>query len=537
MDFEYPYEFSSRRSAVQARNGMVATSHPLAARTGLRVLEDGGTAADAAVATAAVLNVVEPHNIGVGGDMFALTHFDGEYEALNGSGGAPAAASVEAYRERTDATEDGDPVVPTEGGLAVTVPGALGAWQALLDRYGERDLCDLLGPAARYAREGFPVSEVVAREWGGSEERLREHDEDGTFLVDGRTPEVGETVRNPAFADTLERIAAEGPDLLYGGALGESVVETVREDGGLLSLEDLAGYEPEWTDPVTATYGDLEVLEHPPNGQGTIALEALNVAARFDLPAEVTNPDRLHHLIEAMKVAFADGYEYISDPAKTDVPLETMLSPAYAAERAAEIGHRAGTYASSAGPDSDTAYLSVVDGDGNAVSFINSLYWGFGSALTTDGFALQNRGSSFSLDPDHANSVEPGKRPFHTIIPAMLRDADTGAFRAAWGVMGGSMQPQGHLQVVANLADGLNPQAALDAPRFRWLEDRRVAVETERVPESVVTDLRGRGHRVVEGPDYRSEGGAWGGGQVIWYEDGTLVGGSEPRKDGCAVGY
>ncbi|GAA0658849.1 gamma-glutamyltransferase [Salarchaeum japonicum] len=539
MDFEYPWAFESRRSAVHARNGMVATSHPVAAQAGLSVLRDGGNAADAAVATAAVLNVVEPHMTGIGGDAFALTQFDDEYEALNASGPAPDGADIETYRERTDATdESGDPAMPTDGGLPVTVPGALAGWDALAERYGTRSLGALLEPAVEYAREGVPVSEFVARQFAQAAPRIREYDETAETFLDGDDDpyEAGDTLRNPAFADTLERIQSEGIDAFYGGPIGEGVVETVREHGGELAVSDLEAYSPEWTDPISTEYGGLEVLEHPPNGQGTVALEALNVASEFDLPDDPTNPDRLHHLIEAVKIAFADGYEHITDPDTYDVPLETMLSESYAAERAREIGHRASVRDAKAGDHADTVYLTVVDGDGNAVSFINSIYMNFGSALTTGGFALQNRGHSFSLDSAHANSLEPGKRPFHTIIPAMLRE--DGEFRASWGVMGGSMQPQGHLQVVANLRAKLNPQAALDAPRFRWLADNRVALETTRIPDDVVTNLEGRGHRVVDEDTFFDAGGHWGGGQVVWRDDdGTLVGGSDPRKDGHAVGF
>jgi len=536
MDFEYPWEFSSRRSAVHATNGMVATSHPVAAQAGLSVLRDGGNAADAAVATAAVLNVVEPHMTGIGGDAFALTHFDGAYDALNASGPAPAGADIETYRERTPAEENGEPVMPEDGGMPVTVPGALAGWKALSERYGTREFDALLEPAIGYAREGVPVSEYVARQFETAAPRIRQFDATAeTFLADGDPYETGDTLRIPEFADTLEQIQRDGIDALYGGPIGEDVVETVREHGGELALSDLESYEPEWTAPISTEYGDYEVLEHPPNGQGVIALEALNLASEFDFSDTPTNPDRLHHLTEATKLAFADGYEYVTDP-DNDVPMETMLDADYAAERATEIGHRAREYDAKAADHADTVYLSVVDGDGNAVSFINSIYMGFGSGLSTRGFALQNRGHSFSLDPSHANSLEPGKRPFHTIIPAMLRE--DGEFRASWGVMGGSMQPQGHLQVVANLCSGMNPQSALDAPRFRWLEDRQVALETSRIPESVVTDLEGRGHRIVDEDTFFEEGGHWGGGQIIWQtDDGTLVGGSDPRKDGQAVGY
>jgi gamma-glutamyltranspeptidase/glutathione hydrolase len=538
FEFEYPWRFDSRRSAVMSTEGMVATSHPVAAGAGARVLEEGGTAADAAVTTAAVLNVVEPGMTGIGGDMFALTHFDGDYEALNGSGGAPAEADLEAYRERTDECEGGEPVMPAEGGLPVTVPGALDGWQRLVNRYGAFDLSELLDPAIERARGGVPVPEYVADTWARAAPRLRQYDASAeTYLLDGEAPGVGEVFRNPDLADTFETIATEGICTLYGGEVGERVVERARAHGSALRLGDLEDHAGQWTCPVSTTYRGLEVLEHPPNGQGTVALEALNVAENFGVPGETTHPDRLHHLVEAIKVGFADGYEHITDPERYDVPMDALLSKEYAAARAESVGHRAGSYAPGAKAwGSDTVYLSVVDGEGNAVSFINSIYMNFGSALVAAGFALQNRGHSFSLDPEHANSLEPEKRPYHTIIPAMLRE--DGEFRGAWGVMGGDMQPQGHLQVVSNLVDGhLNPQAALDAPRFRWLDGKRVALETNRVPDEVVATLRARGHRILEEDPFLDQGGHWGGGQAILRTaEGVLIGGSDPRKDGHAVG-
>jgi gamma-glutamyltranspeptidase/glutathione hydrolase len=546
MEFSYPWEFDSRRAATMATGGMVATSHPLAARTGLRVLEDGGTAADAAVATAAVLNVVEPHMTGIGGDAFALVHEDGEYAALNASGGAPAGAAIEDYREHTGATDDdGTPVMPADGGLPVTVPGALDGWARLVDRYGSRELGNLLQPAIDYARDGVPVTEYVSHQWHHAADRLRAFDAASErFLAGGEAPAPGQRFANPALADSFETIAAEGVGALYGGDLGETVVETVRDHGGTLSLSDLESHEGEWTEPISTTYRGVEVLEHPPNGQGVVALEALNVAEQFDLDADPADPERLHRLLEATKLGFADGYAHVTDPEAYDVPLDAMLSSEYAAERAGEVGDDAGTYDARAGAwpgtggvGDETVYLTVVDGDGTAVSLINSVYMSFGSGLVAGGFALQNRGHSFSLDADHANALAPGKRPYHTIIPAMLRE--DGEFRASWGVMGGSMQPQGHLQVVANLVDsGLNPQKALDAPRFRWLDGRRVALETSRLPDATVEALRERGHEVVAEEAFFERGGHWGGGQFVYRDgEGTLVGGSDPRRDGLAIGY
>lgn len=538
MDFEYPWQFTGRRSAVMAPNGMVATSHPLASRTGTQILENGGTAADAAVATAAVLNVVEPHMTGIGGDMFALTQFDGECRALNGSGRAPDEADLEAYRERTDAEENSDPVMPADGGLPVTVPGALDGWATLLSEYGNFELTDVLQPAIGYAEGGVPVSEYVSRQWAHATERIAEFDESArTFLDDERPPAPGERFSNPTFAESLERIAQEGIEAFYGGQIGEEIVEVVQNHSGTLSLSDLERHESTWEEPISTEYGGVEVLEHPPNGQGIIALEALNIAAELGIDPDPTSEERLHRLIEATKLAFADGYYHVSDPEHVEIPTQTMLSSAYASDRANEIRGKATAYDAKAGEQANTVYLSVVDPDGNAVSFINSIYMSFGSGLTAGGFALQNRGHSFSLDPDHANALAPRKRPFHTIIPAMLRE--DGEFRASWGVMGGSMQPQGHLQVVANMVDsGLNPQAALDAPRFRWLDGNRVALETERLPPEVVDGLCERGHEVVEEGGFFAEGGHWGGGQFIYRTDkGTLIGGSDPRRDGQAIGF
>ena len=538
MEFDYPWQFTGRRSAVMADNGMVATSHPLAARAGVRTLENGGTAADAAIATAAVLNVVEPHMTGIGGDAFALTCFDGEFRALNGSGGAPEAADVQTYRDRTDTTESGEPVMPTDGGLPVTVPGALDAWTTLLDEYGAFELGDVLEPAIGYAESGVPVTEFIARQWVNATGRIAAFDASAqSFLEDGRPPAPGERFANPELAHSFERIAREGPEAFYGGELGEEVVETVRGHGGALALSDLESHESEWTEPIDTDYRGVEVLEHPPNGQGVVALEALNVAEELGIGPEPTDETRLHRLIEATKLGFADGYAYVSDPDRVDVPTETMRSKGYAVERAAEIGERAASYDAKAGEHANTVYLTAVDPQGNAVSFINSVYMSFGSGLSAGGFALQNRGHSFSLDPEHPNAIEPGKRPFHTIIPAML--VEDGEFRASWGVMGGSMQPQGHLQVVSNLVDGgLNPQAALDAPRFRWLEGKQVALETSRLPDDAVSGLRERGHDVLEEDRFFESGGHWGGGQIVYRTaEDTLIGGSDPRRDGQAIGF
>ncbi|WP_255197424.1 gamma-glutamyltransferase family protein [Halorarius litoreus] len=542
MTFEYPWTYRSRRSAVMAPNGMVATSHPLAATVGYDVLRDGGTAADAAVATAAMLSLVEPHNTGIGGDAFVLTQFDGRYGALNGSGGAPGAATVERYRRALDADaadDDGgeDRSVPRRGGLSVTVPGALDAWQRLLSRHGTYSLAQALEPTIEYARSGVVVTESVARRWRHLTDLVDRFPHADCYLRDGTPLSPGSRHRNPALAETYDAVAEDGIDLLYGGRLGQALVERVQADGGLLTLDDLEAHHGEWTDPIGTTYRGVEVLEHPPNGQGAVALEALNVVETVDLPPEVTDPARLHTLIEALKLAFADGYAHLTDPHQAEIPLDTILSKAYAADRAREIGAEAGAYAPRAAGWGDTVYVAVVDADGNAVSLINSLFYGFGSGLVVDGVALQNRASAFSLDPAHPNCLEPGKRPFHTIIPAMLRE--DGAFRATFGVCGGAMQPQAHVQLLTAMVDaGYNPQAALDLPRFRLLASGEIALETSRLPAETVAALRDRGHDIVDEDTYFQERGRdWGSGQIVYRTDEGLVGGTDPRRDGQVVGY
>lgn len=537
--FDYPWQFIGRRSAVMAKNGMVATSHPLAAQVGVQTLREGGNAADAAVATATMLNFVEPHMTSIAGDMFALTHFDGEFEALNGSGRAPAAADIDTYRERTDATEEGEAIIPAEGGLPVTVPGAVDGFHQLTERYGSCEFGELLRPTIEYARQGVPVAEYVAAQWEAAAPRVADFDSFAeTFLPEGRPPEPEEVFANPAFADSLERIAKNGIETFYGGELGEEIIEKVQEYDGVMELSDLEDHESTWGEPISTEYRGVEVLEHPPNTQGVVALQALNLLENFDISEDPANPERLHRMIEATKIAFADAYEFVSDPETEQIPLETMLSKSYASQRAGEIGSSVGEYEAQADGPSNTVYLTVVDGDGNAVSLINSGYYPFASGLVVGGFALQNRGFSFSLDPEDANALAPGKRPFHTLVPAML--AEDGEFRASFGVMGGDIQPQGHMQVVANLVDsGLNPQAAIDTPRFRFVEDHEVTLETSRLPDETIDDLRERGHDVITEEEYFvPDANHYGGGQLILRkDDGTLIGGSEPRRDGQAIGF
>lgn len=537
--FDYPWQFIGRRSAVMAKHGMVATSHPLAAQTGLQILREGGNAADAAVATAVELGLVEPHMTTISGDVTALVHFNGEFKALNASGYAPAEADMETYRELIDETENGEPVIPTEGPLAITVPGALDGLNELAERYGSREFGELLQPTIKHAREGVPVTEYVASQWETAAPRVDAFDSfRETFLIDGESPPPGAIFENLEFANSLERIAEQGVETFYGGELGEEITDLVQGHGGLLELSDLAAYESEWVDPISTTYRGLEVLELPPNTIGPVALEALNIVENFDLPAEPTNPERLHQLIEAIKIAYTDAHRYIGDPDLERIPLETKLSKDYASERATQIDEEVGDYKPKAGEAGDTVYLTVVDGDGNAVSLLKSGYKPFGSGLVVGGFTLQNHAACFTLEPGDPNVIEPRKRPFHTLIPGML--VEDGDFRASFGMMGGRMMPQGHLQLLTNMIDsGLNPQAAIDIPRFRFQNGHTVALETTRIPDGTIEELRDRGHEVIaESEFFTPDADHYGGAQFIYRDDeGTLIGGSDPRRDGQAVGF
>ncbi|HEY8449171.1 MAG TPA: gamma-glutamyltransferase [Bacillota bacterium] len=532
--------FPSRRSVVMARRGAVATSQPLAAAAGLEILRRGGNAADAAVATAATLAVVEPMSTGVGGDAFALVYDPRtrRVHALNASGRAPRAATVEFYRSR------GFRTMPETGILSVTVPGAVDGWVALLEAFGTMTLADVLEPAIHYAREGFPVSERIAAAWAEKAELLLRHEAAArAYLIDGRPPRPGEVFRQPELAATLEAIAAGGRDEFYEGELARRIASYCREQGGLLTLDDLRQNRPEWQEPIATTYRGYQVYQCPPNGQGLVTLLALNILAGDDLAAlGWDSPDVWHLAIEAIKLAFADGWAYIADPHYADVPVAALLSERYARARRALIDpHRAMTAATHGHPQSyDTVYLSVVDGEGRAVSFINSLYRPFGSGIVVEGtgICLQNRGALFSLDPAHPNALAPGKRPYHTIIPSLVLKDDE--WLLCFGVMGGLMQPQGQLQVLLNLLDfGMDVQEALDAPRFRYLEGSRVWLEPG-LDARVGQTLRARGHDAcVPALGSADATGGFGGGQVILRDprSGVLFAGSDPRKDGLAIGY
>ena len=528
--------FDSRRSTVWAKRGMVATSQPLAAMAGLRILMKGGNAVDAAVATAAVLNVVEPESTGIGGDMFALVWNANEKKvhALNGSGRAPSAASIAELRNQ------GHMHMPDFGVYSVSVPGTVSGWETIMDSHGNMSLAEVLQPAIEYAEEGFPVSDVISNQWAGQAPKLAQLPSGQEMLLNGRAPKQGEMMRLPTLGRTLRGIAEGGSAAFYTGKVAEKMASFVQEHGGWLSVEDLANHVSDWDEAIHTDYRGVTCWECPPNGQGIAALEALNIAEGFDIGGMgCQTADTYHHLIEAMRLAFADAHRYVADPRKAQVPIGELTSKNYAGKRRQLIDSQRALETVPYGQPyggSDTVYISCVDGEGNACSFINSVFANFGSGLVVPGtgIVLQNRASLFSLDPDHPNALEPGKRPFHTIIPAMATKGDE--LHLCYGVMGGFMQPQGHLQVISNMVDfGMDPQPALNALRFMVMGDS-VALE-EGLERSVMADLQSRGHRVRLAQGYSRVG--MGGGQVIRRdpETGALSGGSEPRKDGCAVGW
>lgn len=531
--------FQSRRSMVTARRGMVATSHPLAAQAGLRVLMQGGNAADAAIATAAALNVVEAASTGIGGDCFAL-YYDAatrQVSALNGSGRAPQALSIDLL-----ANEGITGTIPDRSPHAVTVPGAARGWEDLLKRHGRMTLADVLKDAIYYAEQGFPVSPVYAMAWNLP--RVQQLLTDSRYATDYQVaPRVGQIVRLPDLARTFRTVAEGGAEAFYNGAMADAIVTTLSEYGSVMTHADLRDHTSTWGSPLTLNYNGYEILENPPNGQGLATLIALNILRGMNLyEFAPDDPRKLHPMVEAMRCAFADVGQHIADDAHYAAPTDYLLSADYATQRRARITPDKAMQPPVYGAPpktSDTVYLCVVDGDGNACSFINSLYMGFGSGIVArnTGVFLQNRGANFVLTNGHPNALAGGKRPYHTIIPGMiLKDS---AFHATFGVMGGFMQPQGHLQVINSLIDDyLNPQEALDRPRW-CLEtvsgDSVLALE-EGIPLATIASLATYGHRVR--PVYGQERALFGSGQIIVRDsEGVLYGGSDPRKDGQAVGF
>ncbi len=537
-----------RRSEVIAPRGMVASSQPLAVQVGVDVLKEGGHAVDAAIAVNAMLGLVEPMSCGLGGDLFAIV-WDATAEKLvgfNGSGRAPRAMTRALFASR------GLDRIPRRGPLSWTVPGCVDGWFALHDRFGRLPFEELLAPTIAYANSGFPVSPVIGRAWKEAEVRLlADPGATATFLVGGRAPDVGETVRNPDLAASLRAICADGRDAFYDGRISERIVACAETAGGTIATEDLASHASTWDDPVSVRYCGHAVWELPPNGQGIAALQMLGMLEGFDLSGMGhDSPELLHLMIEAKKRAYEDRARYYADPAFADVPVRELISSKYAARRRKQIMQSAAAIRIPAGDPrletGETVYLTVVDEERNAVSLIQSIYNDFGSGIVPPGtgFALQNRGSLFNLDPKHPNRLEPGKRPFHTIIPAFVTREGRPVF--SFGVMGGDMQPQGHVQILANLLDfGMDVQAAGDALRWRHvgsstptgdrMADGGLVLLESGFPQATFDGLRSLGHRV----EFRPVGPGFGGYQGIRIDESNNVlrGGSESRKDGCAIGY
>ncbi len=545
------------RSPVYARHGMVATAHPLASRIALDILREGGTAVDAAIAANAALGLMEPIGNGIGGDLFAIV-WDPATATLhgyNGSGRAPLGRTLAQLREKV-----GDPSkgIPAYGSLPVTVPGTVDGWFALHARFGRLEPAELFAPTIAYAREGVPVAPVIAMYWQKNmavfEKNAAQIEEldnaRATYLVDGKPPVAGQLFRNPDLANTLELLGAEGRDAFYTGSIATTIDAYMQRIGGDLRYADLAAHQGEWVTPGHVNYRGYDVFELPPNGQGYAALQMLAILEHVEVgKLERGGPEVLHYIVEAKRLAFEDVARWYADPAFASAPLEALLSDAYARERFGLIDEaRASTNLGPGEPKlegpGDTTYLTVADADGMMVSLIQSNYRGMGSGLVPDGlgFMLQDRGQLFSLDESHPNAYAPGKRPFHTIIPAFV--CKDGKPWLSFGVMGGSMQPQGHVQVLINLIDfGMNLQEAGDAARIRHEGGRQptgidedplgvVYVESG-VSEATIAALRARGHVVEVG------GGNFGGYQAILRdgEHGVYVGATEMRKDGLALGY
>jgi gamma-glutamyltranspeptidase / glutathione hydrolase len=529
---------TQNRSMVISRRGVVSAENPLAAQAGASVLAHGGNAVDAAVATNAVMGVVEPMMNGIGGDLFAIFYDakTGKLYGLNASGWAPAGLSVEFLKSK------GIVGMPQKGIQSVTVPGAVDGWSKLLARFGTKKLSNVLAPAIYYAREGFPVPEWDAAYWSDSLDLLKQdRNATATFLLSGRAPRVGEIFRNPDLAHSLDLIASGGRDAYYRGEPARSIVALSTRLGGTMTAQDLADYSSEWVEPISTTYHGWTVYELPPNGQGIATLEMLNIMEAFPLAHFGHNStDALHAMIEAKKLAYADMYRYLADPRFSQVPVQGMISKQYAEQRAKMVDMtRANCDVLPGEPElptaGDTTYLTVTDSDGNMVSLIQSNYSEFGSGLVADGtgFVLHNRGGLFSVEPDSPNKLAGHKRPLHTIIPGFMT---SGQKRIAFGIMGGFNQAQAHAQFVSNVVDfGMNIQEAMEAARFTKRTFAGCDVDLEdRIPAGVRDDLTKRGHQIVLHGAYSA---IVGGGQAVQRDiaSGVNYGASDPRKDGEAI--
>lgn len=535
------------RSAVIAPHGIVATSQPLAAQVGLDILKAGGNAADAAIAASAMMGLVEPMSCGIGGDLFVI-YWDNKTQklyGLNASGRSPYAFSRELFKEKELTA------IPEDGILSWSVPGCVDGWDQLRQRFGTMSFQKLLEPTIAYAENGFPVTEIIGGYWKRGEPLAQLYpDTAATYYPNGKAPEVGELFRNPNLAASLRAIATTGRNAFYKGPIAKQIVEYSEANGGYITMKDFEDHTSEWVEPVSTNYRGYDVWELPPNGQGIAALEMLNILEAYDLKAMGRHsPDYLHLFIESKKLAFADRAKFYADPAFNRLPVAQLISKEYAAKQRQRINpNRAATDVPAGDPmleNGDTIYLCAVDKDRNCCSLIQSNYAGFGSRLVAGktGFVMQNRGCLFSLDPDHLNTLEPHKRPFHTIIPAFV--TKDGKPWLCFGLMGGDMQPQGHVQVLVNMIDfGMDVQAAGDAGRIRHSGSQTptgkpadstggtVQVESS-IPVDTIKALEARGHQINTASD------AFGGYQAILIDQvhGTLHGATEPRKDGAAVGY
>ncbi len=541
MEFTYKsrreWKSAAQRSVVMGTNGMVASSQPLATLAGSKILERGGNAVDAAVAMVSTLSVVEPFSVGLGGDAFALIYLTKQKRliGMNASGRAPYRADIKWFNE------NGMKEIPERGILSVTVPGALHGWASAVERYGTLSLGEIFEDAIRYAESGYPVSEVIAGEWKSAESLLVSHESSSkTYLIQGKAPQPGQIFVNRDLALTYEKISTEGIRTFYEGDLCNAIVNYSNQNNGLLSHQDFKGHSTTWVEPISSDYRGYTVYELPPNGQGLTALEMLNILEGYDISSLKHNSSEyLHLLFEAKKAAFSDRNSFITDPDFEKVPVDQLLSKGYAGKLREKIDWKRAkvpTLSPLSIGNTETVYVTAVDKDRNAASFISSIYMHFGSGMVVDGtgIVLQNRGKSFSLDPKHFNRLEPHKRPMHTIIPGMV--FKEGEFLMSFGVMGADMQPQGHVQFLVNLIDfKMNLQEAMDAPRGRHLQGMEVYLE-DGIPDEVASKLERKGHQIIR---VNSPINQVGGGQAIYLDrsQNVLLGASDRRKDGCAIGY
>jgi len=535
MNFDpkhYPYH--SKRNCVYAKNGMVATSQPLAAQAGLEILKKGGNAVDAAIATAACLTVVEPTSNGIGSDAFAIVWMNGNMYGLNASGYAPKKLTIDAIKAL------GHDDIPSHGLIPITIPGTPKGWVALSKKFGKLPLLEVLKPAINYARDGYPVSPTLGIHWQQAFQTYQKKFTDDvfkpwfdTFAPHGHAPKIGDIWQSEGHAKTLERIGKTMGDAFYCGDITRDIIHFSDRHGGFLSYSDFSEFDVEWVTPISVRYKGYDVYELPPNGQGILALMALNMLKDddFNIAHDV---DAYHLQIEAMKLAFGDGHAYVTDPEHMSFKSEDLLSETYGLKRRQTIQANAQIPFAGTPPKGGTVYLATADSEGNMVSYIQSNYMGFGSGIVIPGtgIALQNRGHNFSFDSNHPNALQPRKRPYHTIIPGFLTKDHTPI--GPFGLMGGFMQPQGHLQIIMNTIDfHLNPQAALDKPRWQWLKDNEVIVEPH-MSQEMIDGLTKKGHQITIEPRLSM----FGRGQIIWRLDhGVYVGGTEYRTDGMIAAW